>query len=315
MRIELLQGSLPVAENPGLDSNDLRFDEIATLVQAGDYPAAARASEALLAENAYDIRLICYFLYGHWLEQGPASLGEALEALGNAVFENWEAVGPAAKREKKVGLSLNWLFKQVLKTLQYEESKQSPAWQAWLAGVSSDDLEPALESLEAFRRGIGQRLGDDAGPVLDITGKIQEWLRNFQRLVYKPPEPEAVEPEPEAEETAAAAASRRTEAGPGSGIGVEGSHHMDLLLRKLAAFQRLIEEEKFPRAALVADDINQTLANFDPKLYFPRVFASFVRLQALNIGELLNYAEQRDSPEWQAMQEWFKVDIDSFVEE
>ncbi|SMF94703.1 hypothetical protein SAMN02949497_2035 [Methylomagnum ishizawai] len=316
MRIDLLLGELPVTEHPGLDSGDPRFDEIAGLVQNGDHAAAAQASEALLAEGIYDIRLICYFLYGHWLEQGVASWGEVLEALGNTVLNQWEAIGPVEKREKKVELSLNWLFKQVLKTLQYEEGKQSPTWNRWLSDTSSEELDPVLDAVQAFGPGIGERLGDGAGTVLDVSSKIREWLRNFQRLVYREPEPEpepveeipeAEEPEPEPERRAA----------PKPALGLEGelSYPMALLLRKLAAFERLVAEEKFPRAALVADDINQTLANFDPKLYFPQIFATFARLQALNIGELLNYADQRDSPEWQAMQEWFKVDIDSFTDE
>lgn len=313
MRIDLLLGELPVTENPGLDSTDPRFDEIAGLAQNGDHPAAAKASEALLAEGVYDIRLICYFLYGHWLEQGVASWGEVLEALYNALIDNWEAIGPAEKREKKVELSLNWLFKQVLKTLQYEEGKQSATWKAWLSGVSSEELDPVLEDIEAFRGGIAGRLADGSGTVLDVSSKIREWLRNFQRLVYREPEPGPVEEAPAPE--ALAPGPERAAPTPAMGLGVEGSYHMELLLKKLASFELLIADEKFPRAALVADDINQSLANFDPKLYFPKTFEKFVRLQAVNIGELLNYADQRDTVEWQAMQEWFKVDIDSFTNE
>jgi hypothetical protein len=310
VRIELLQGSLAVAENPGMDSTDPRFDDISTLVQAGDYAAAAKASEAVLAEQIYDIRLICYFVYGHWVEQGPVSLGEVFSALSNALFENWEAIGPVAKREKKVELSLNWLFKQTLKALQYEETKQSSAWKGWIDTLNSDDIQPALESLEAFRRGLSRQMEDAAGSVLDITGKLQEWLRNFQRLVYKPePEPE---PEPEAAPEPGAASAAPTVGGI-QGQQVEGSFHLSLLLQKLEAFERLIEQEKFSLAALVADDINATLGNFDPKLFFPKLFRRFALLQVMNIGRLSPYGQFRETIEWQAMQELLKVDIDAFA--
>ena len=86
----------------------------------------------------------------------------------------------------------------------------------------------------------------------------------------------------------------------------------NLLLKKLAAFERLLEEGKFPKAALMAEDINQTVSNFDPKLYFPKVFETFIRLQALNYEELSS-AYQQDERHWQMMQDWLKVDIDSFV--
>lgn len=310
MRIELLQGSLAVADEPGMDSTDPRFDEISTLVQGGDYPAAAKASEAVLAEQIYDIRLICYFVYGHWVEQGPASLGEVFSGLSNALFENWEAIGPAVKREKKVELSLNWFFKQTLKALQYEETKQSATWKGWVETLNSDDMAPALDALDVFRRGLSRQMEDAASSVLDIAGKVQEWLRNFQRLVYKPePEPE---PEPVAAPEQAAAAPAPT-GGGAQGQQVEGSLHLSLLLQKLEAFELLVEQEKFGLAALVADDINATLANFDPKLFFPKLFRRFALLQVMNIGRLSPYGQFRETIEWQAMQELLKVDIDAFA--
>lgn len=318
MQIELLMGDLPVDENPGLDSTDPRFDEIATLAQDGEYLPAATASESLIAEGVFDIRLICYFIYGYWLEQRVAGLGVAIQCLDNVIGNNWEAIGPVAKREKSVQTGLSWMLKLMLKTIQYEQEKNTPEWEAWQASVDSDQVGEILDAAESFRRHLAFQLEDTAGPVLDLWSKLEEWLRNLQRLVYRAPEPE---PEPEqAEQDAdgeaedAAQAAGKSKGGFAvAGMPVEGSYHMNLLLTKLAAFERLIEEEKFPRAALVADDINQTIANFDPKLYFPAVFGGFVRLQAVNFGELAEYAEHRESPEWLAMQDWFRTDIDSFV--
>ena len=129
MKIELLQGSLPVTENPGLDSTDPRFDEIATLVQGGQYAEAAKLSETILAEGIYDIRLMCYFLYGYWLELDLLSLLEVMNCLNHIILENWQAVGPVKKREKFFQTSFNWLFRQVLKKIQYEEKKKTALWQ------------------------------------------------------------------------------------------------------------------------------------------------------------------------------------------
>lgn len=312
MNIDLLQGSLPVSENPGLDSTDPRFDEIATLVMAGKELEAANLSATIIGEGAYDIRLICYLVYGYWLEQGLASLLDVINSLNNVISENWEAVGPVNKREKNFQNSLGWMFRQLLKKLQYEESKNSPLWQQWQSTVTADELEDILEAGETFQRAISQQLTDDAGPVLDLWSKITQWLKALQRLVYRPPEPEPVE----AKETAVDATETSNTVATGSktgGLEIEVSYQMNLLLEKLAAFEQLLEQEKFPRAALVADDINLIVANFDPKLYFPKAFKTFARLNALNFAELSVYSEQRDAPEWQAMQEWYKVDLDSFI--
>jgi hypothetical protein len=88
---------------------------------------------------------------------------------------------------------------------------------------------------------------------------------------------------------------------------------MALLLKKLAAFERVVQDNRFVEAALLAGDINESINNFDPKLYFPKLFESFVRLQALNFEALSTSAQQSEEQQWQAMQEWLKVDIDSFI--
>lgn len=325
MRLELLQGEFPVAENPGLDSTDPRFDTIATMVQEGDIAGAGLASEEILAEGIYDIRLIAYFLYAHWIEQGMASLAEVLYCLGNALLGNWEAVGPVARREKNVQNSLGWMFRQVLKKIQYEEDKNSNEWQLWQRTVSSEDVQAILENGNAFRRGLAQQMEDAASPILDVWGKIEDWMRGLERLVYTPPEPEQEsEPEPESESETVEGLQRAavqqptltlgSPAMPSAIPGFEVSPAMGELLRKLQAFETLIEKGNFMHAALVADDINQIMANFDPRVYFPKIFTTFFRLQALNFGELANFAEYREMPEWLALHEWFNSDIDNFVD-
>lgn len=311
MRIELLQGGLPVTENPGLDSTDPRFDDIATLVQAGKHAEAANLSEALLADGIYDIRLICYFLYGHWLEEELSSLFDVITCLNN-VLENWEAIGPVIRREKSLEKSLDWLFKQLLKKIQYEENKNTPQWQQWQAHFNTDEMSNILELGETFRLGINHRLEDNAGAIIGLWSKIEAWLVAFQQLMYRPTEPVYAEAKQSQSDATVADILPMIAIQP-RGLEIESSYHMELLLKKLAAFERLLQEEKFPRAALMAVDINETLSNFDPKIYFPKIFETFVRLQALNFEELSSYVENQDSAQWQVMQDWLKVDVDSFI--
>jgi len=312
MRIVLLQGNLPASENPGLDSTDPRIDDIATLVQAGQSIEAANQSEAILADGIYDIRLICYFLYGHWLEEGLLSLFDVISCLNN-VLDNWEAVGPVAKKEKSAEKSLDWLFKQTLKQIQYEESKNTPQWQQWQASFNADEADQILELGDSFRLSLSHRLEGNAPVVIDLWSKIEQWLHSFQHMMYRPEQAQLDEPEPLEGETSIEVVLPTTMASRGSGLEIESSYHMELLLEKLAAFERLLQEAKYPQAAVVAVDINETLNNFDPKIYFPKIFESFVRLQALNFEELSAYAENQDSPQWQVMQDWLKVDVNSFI--
>lgn len=314
MRIDLLQSSLPIMENPGIDSKDPRFDEIATLIQDGKYIEAAAQCETILLTGVYDIRLICYFLYGYWLEQGLASLVNVIDCLNYVILENWQAIGPVSKREQVVQNSLGWIFRQMLKKIQYEEKRNTVQWQEWQTSFNADDVGRILEASEAFRLSINQQLENNVEAVPECS-KIENWLRGLQRLVYHPPEPEQAELEEQENKAVATHASITPPETvfKSDETNIEVSYPMTLLLKKLAAFELLLEKERFQQAALLAEDINQTLTSFDPLIYFPKTFGKFVRLQAVNFEELSVYEDYKGSPQWQAMQDWLKTDIDSFM--
>jgi len=315
MNIELLQGQFKVIENSSFDSTDPRLDDIATLAQAGEYGEAARLSEEILTAGIYDVRLICYFLYGYFLEQGLVNLIEVVDSLNNIVIKNWDALGPINKREKVFEKSLEWLLKQLLKKIQYEESKNTDLWQEWKMDINADQINQIFQLGGVLRLSLNHQFEDKAGALVDLWSKIEQWLRVFQQLECQPIEvqEETLDTLSIEEPIPAKLFNAPVMTLTNTGLVLEGSYHMDVLLKKLAAFERLIEEEKFPRAALMAEDINQTVSNFDPKLYFPKVFETFVRLQALNFEQLATYTYQRDEQHWQIMQDWLKVDIDSFV--
>jgi hypothetical protein len=92
------------------------------------------------------------------------------------------------------------------------------------------------------------------------------------------------------------------------------SQHFVELSNKLRAFEILIEKGQQEKAALVADDVLQTLDAFDPRLYFPELFARFSGLVSTNIGSLSTHWQQKDSVEWKALTQYYKVDLKGFVE-
>ena len=322
MNIELLQKTLEVRDNPGLDTIDPRFSDIASLVMEGNYEEAAAQSDAILKEQIYDIRIIGYFLYGHFIEQGVGAMANIYLCLANLLSDNLEAIGPVKNREKHIQTILNWMMKQLIKKLQYEEGKNSNLYEGWISEVSSDQVQEALDAGDELRRMLGPVLEDAAGPVLDGMVKVNDWLTAFQRLVYREPEPE---PEEETEDWGEEKiGDARQEAGKKEAyvsfsgldedeISVEGSFQLKLLIRKLEAFDRLISAGKYSSASLVADDINNIIADFDPKIYLPKLFTRFSLQFAANINELFAFEEHKNSVEWQAMQELYKVDLESFV--
>ncbi len=336
MDLNSLMQPLPVVENPGLETTDLRLEEASTLIQQAQYPEAAALAESVLAEGIYDIRMIGFLAYGVFLERGPGSLKEIFDCLAGLLRDNWPAIGPAPKREKHAQTTLRWIFNQLLKKLQYEENAKSELWEQWASRVTSDEVGEALDAADGLRRALTATLEDASAPLIDVLSKLTQWMQSFQQIVYKDeaaPEPEAeieAEPEPSREEMEEVAAevetrSLRTEASPQfqpssefsaleDGLVVEGSYLLKALLEKMEAFERLIAEEKFPRAALVADEIGQIIASFDPMLYFPKFFARYAYLKAVNFQELYSFEEQKETAEWQALKEFYKVDMKGFIE-
>ncbi len=338
MDISLLQGQLEIKENRGLEPFDTRFIDIATLVQNGNYEVAAIQAEEVLKEQIYDIRIIGYFLYGIFLEEGIKALKDIFDVFTSLLTENWDAIGPEKKCEKHTQTILTWLMKQLLKKLEYEEKKESDIWKLWQKEVSSEDVYKIRESLQSLRKVLSMKLEDLAEPILDNLLKVNKWLEAFEQLVYKESEPEREQgedlrkrlEEQEVVETkdigteeskgkvkAQGAANlfqvTKSYKSTDRGVCVFGSHHLKTLIDKLEAFDILIQKEAFLQAAIVVEDINNIIKNFDPKKYFPTLFSRFCSLYALKVEEIIENFEYKDSPIWQALYDLYSVDIDSFV--
>jgi hypothetical protein len=313
MNVDILNTTLEVSENPGLDMIDPRFMDITTLVENGEYEEAATQAEGILAEGAYDIRITGYFLYGVFLEQGLGGLTAILQCLTKLFTENWDAVGPIKNREKHAQTSLNWFLRQLIKKLQYEEGKDSDVYQQWVAEISSDEVQETLDASEELQGAFGTALEDQAEPLLDGLSKVNEWLSTFQRLVYREPEPEQEEEVESAEVGPAEMVAPVGAPIADVAVSAEGSYHLQLLLNKISAFEQLVGKEDFLKAAIVADDINQIIANFDPRIYLPKMFSRYSLLLTLNIADISGYDEYKETLVWKTIQDLYNVDLESFV--
>ena len=87
-----------------------------------------------------------------------------------------------------------------------------------------------------------------------------------------------------------------------------------MLLKKIQAFETLVKAKRFERAAMVADDIQSAVENFDPRKYFPSLFAEFYADLVGNFDQISSFWARRDTADWAVLQQLYDVDLDTFVE-
>ncbi|MBL4636025.1 MAG: hypothetical protein JKY56_19355 [Kofleriaceae bacterium] len=316
MNFEHLNKTFPAIESPGLAGFDPRLADITGLAQNGNSAEAASAIEALFDDGIYDVRLFGYYIYGVFLERGLGCLGEGFDAIERTLTENWQTVGPEKNRAKWASGTIQWLLKQLEKNLGRQESTRSANYEQWLREVDAEQVAAIRQSLSEARAAVEFALEEHATQVTEGIDKIGAWLEAFERSVFVEPEAEA-EPEPEAEPASGGQAAASGPVSTGTQVGgavVEGSVHLTLLIKKLTAFERLVGEGKMSLAAIVADDLLSIINDFDARLYFPTIFASFSRHHALHVSAIGEFMEGKEGPEWQALHDFYKVDLDGFVE-
>ena len=84
------------------------------------------------------------------------------------------------------------------------------------------------------------------------------------------------------------------------------------LMERLALFEQLVADGATTQAALVADDVEDRLNNFDPRRYFPALFAGYYAALADNMNEIEEAWEARDSARWRVLRQLYQLDPERF---
>lgn len=92
------------------------------------------------------------------------------------------------------------------------------------------------------------------------------------------------------------------------------SEPMILLFKKIQVFVALIEKQDFEKAAIVSDDIQTTIKNFDPSLFFPKLFSHYFALTAAHSDVLSNALNNKTSLKWEALNRLYQTDVEEFIQ-
>ncbi len=305
-------------EPPELDGSDERLERITGLVAKSAYAEAAREAEGLLRGGVYDVRLVGPYLLGLFLEEGLESLPILFHSLSSTLLYNWQSFGPRERKEVFADGSLRWLFKVLNKHIEHHDRLKNDTWKRWSAPANREPLEQALalgeEIFSSFSR-VMPRNGCEA-PFRRLTQWMEGHLQSLP-LPAPPPAPEPVDEPPE-EDTPMRA--RAPEAEPPRAAPVpEGptipvSPAMAQLMRRLAAFDTLMERQDFRRASVVAADVLHLMEHFDPRVYLPTLFSKFFAGLSAHADEVESLMQQgTDSLSFRALDQLYRVDLEAFV--
>lgn len=109
-------------------------------------------------------------------------------------------------------------------------------------------------------------------------------------------------------------APRGPRARPDLAPGLEPSPALEQLLRKLAAFDMLVERQDFSRARLVATDVLHVIDHFDPLVYLPSLFTRF--LSGLNAYAGRLEPVTKEGPQSlgdRALERLYRTDLEAFL--
>lgn len=93
----------------------------------------------------------------------------------------------------------------------------------------------------------------------------------------------------------------------------QGGTEWQRLLDRLSAFDTLIREGQYMKAAVVATDIQAAVASFDPVAYFPQIFAPYLTAFAEHMRPLEHYLNDTEAVKFKVLRQLYKVDFTKFM--
>ncbi|NNB89091.1 hypothetical protein HJC10_22275 [Corallococcus exiguus] len=325
--VEFTTAPVPLDESEGPDP---RLEAITGFVAKSEYADAARAAAGLLRQGVRDVRVVGPYLFGHFVAEGMKALPVLFRSLKRTLTENWDFFGPMEKKLVFADTGLRWLLKMMGKHLEHHSRLKDAQWQAWTAPGNREPIEEALT------------LGDPLIAALAILQKpaCMDAMRSLlgalrshaQGVPFLPPpeepQPEAPEPElaaapdeeeedDEGEEEEEVRPARRKKAvrqvEQDSGPSVPMSPALALLVRKLSAFEALVEKEDYSKASVIAVDVLATVERFDPRVFLPQLFSGFFNGLAQHAEAIEPMLHNTETLSFRAMDQLYRVDLDAFL--
>jgi len=300
---------------------------VSHLMNKSDYDAAAAAAASLVHSGARDVRLVGAYLLGVFLQSGVQAIPAVMDGVTRFLGEGFSLYGPADRKQVLADNSLRSLFSSLLGLLKHHNYNRGAVWAKWIMASDEDLADEVILAIERANSAAKATLGSPK--LLDDLTRLELWCDETLREIVgrksvvpgipiadieaAAPAPKVPEPRPRPPSAPAPAAPSQPPAAIPETIALTVSPALRLLLRKLRAFEEVVHRGDLLKAAIVSADLQRALETFDPKLYLPSLLTSYFAALSQHVDEVAPHQEKAGSPSWQALEQYYQVDLDAFV--
>lgn len=330
---------LPIDAQPSMRSLDrATLFRICSWADEGEIERAGDSARRLLQEGVYDYQLVVLWLAYRFARDGMTCLGDVLKSATQQLLRDLDSVAPSDRdvEGRTLDRALAWLASNVAQRIHFHSKVRDDVWSRWLEGMEPETLDEvsarvdqAVTDLTAALghadvavapgelRKLDRRVRGSFGGIVEEVAKRRAAVADEAKARREEAEPMETPASSEEERPELAVESRSvwrsTEAELPPGVRV-GSERLRVLQRKLKVFQVLAQRGALRHAAIVARDVEQELAQFDPLLYLPELFEGYLSA-LLEVGpELEGYMGEADGLDQRALERLYHADPLRFLE-
>ncbi|MBK9265471.1 MAG: hypothetical protein IPM54_37505 [Polyangiaceae bacterium] len=328
--LSIYSSALEGAPGAELESSDERLLAIIEHFEKRNFDKAANVAEELAEEGIFDIRPLSYLLFVSFLEGGIAALGSIFDVIVTTLEQNLQSIGPQKNREAFYAKRMAWLFTTMSDHIAYYRKEGGTAWKNMRVGVTSESISDILERARrvdaALAGGAWEKPAMALGSLVSALRDLAEELSAAEQTPGESTKPVSAQPDAETNDDAAVEEENEFEGdevaqAPVVKSKTAGKRTMTLdispqfaeFLAKLQAFEKLVKKGDLMKAAIVAEDVQNIIENFDPRIYFPALLSRFSELLSTHAETLGEHIDNRDSFAWKTSSQFYKVDLDKFV--
>ncbi|WP_299494626.1 type VI secretion system protein IglI family protein [uncultured Shewanella sp.] len=267
----------------------------------GDFTRIIELGDEIIPTDAYDIRMTFYYLYSSWVTVENHCFENVLKVVEKLLIEYGNLPEANVVLASNLSDSIRLFLKKILKRL--ERFKPS-------LGTIQEDINDLYDRLERIKVTLEQY------PELQVSCPFIEDIQAiYYPLLSAQGEEEEIKADGSAQSSMTPAIdSVNTQLINSQSVNIDGERSFPLaqLMEKIRLLEVLVQRDELYKGAVVVENIQYELANFNPLLYFPKVFSRYTAIKAQNSACFMKYIHAHEPNQWQALMENLSVDIDSF---